>query len=177
MVALGLRRPAGRARLMDVPALERGGSEVLSMQEISDRLEIQELLIRYSHAVDTADWDAFEQVFTDDAVIDYTEMGGPRGGVKETRAFLESTMPTFASYQHMLGNTVLELEGDTARARTICFNPMALNRGESEPHIFFCGLWYRDVLVRSAAGWRIQDRYEERSYIYNMPPDLLAATT
>ncbi len=53
---------------------------MLSLQEISDRLEIQELLVRYSHAVDTRDWEAFEHVFTEDAVIDYTEMGGPRGG-------------------------------------------------------------------------------------------------
>lgn len=145
---------------------------MMSQQEISDRMEIQELLVRYSHAVDTRDWDAFERVFTDDAVIDYTEMGGPRGGVKETRAFLESAMPMFSSFQHMLGNTVLEFEGDTARSRTICFNPMVLPVGEVEPHVFFCGLWYRDQLVRTPDGWRIKDRYEERSYMYNSPPGL-----
>ena len=150
---------------------------MLSLQEISDRLEIQELLVRYSHAVDTRDWDAFEQVFTEDAVIDYTEMGGPRGGVKETRAFLESAMPMFSSFQHMIANTVLELDGDTARARTICHNPMVLDRGEGQTHVFFCGLWYRDVLVRTPQGWRIKDRYEERAYFHNAPPDLVAAAT
>jgi SnoaL-like domain len=150
---------------------------MMSQKEISDRLEIQELLIRYSHAVDTRDWDAFERVFTDDAVIDYTEMGGPRGGVKETRAFLESVMPTFASYQHMLGNTVLEFDGDRARARTICYNPMVLDRGEGENHVFLCGLWYRDLLVSTPEGWRIKDRYEERSYIYNMPSELAGGAT
>lgn len=149
---------------------------MLSLQEISDRLEIQDLLVRYSHAVDSRDWDAFEQVFTDDAVIDYTEMGGPRGGVKETRAFLESAMPMFSSFQHMIANTVLELDGDTARARTICHNPMVLDRGEGQTHVFFCGLWYRDVLVRTPEGWRIKDRYEERAYFHNAPPDVAAAT-
>src|SRR6516162_10242085 len=101
---------------------------MMSLQEISDRLEIQELLIRYSHCVDTHDWDGWEQVFTDDAVIDYTEMGGPRGNVKETRAFLESAMPMFSTTQHMVGNTVLEFDGDQCRARTICHNPMVLDR-------------------------------------------------
>jgi len=144
---------------------------VLSLQEISDRLEIQELLIRYSHTVDSHDWDAWEQVFTDDAVIDYTEMGGPRGGVKETRAFLESAMPMFSTHQHMLGNTVIEFDGDQARARTICHNPMVLDR-DGRPHLFVCGLWYRDLLVRTPEGWRIKDRYEERSYIDNLPPGL-----
>jgi ketosteroid isomerase-like protein len=150
---------------------------MLSLQEISDRLEIQDLLVRYSHAVDSRDWDAFERVFTEDAVIDYTEMGGPRGGVKETRAFLESAMPMFSSFQHMIANTVLELDGDTARARTICHNPMVLDRGEGGTHVFFCGLWYRDVLVRTPQGWRIKDRYEERAYFHNAPPDLVAAAT
>jgi hypothetical protein len=144
---------------------------MLSLQEISDRLEIQELLIRYSHGVDTHDWDGWESVFTEDAVIDYTEMGGPRGSVKETRAFLESTMPMFSSTQHMLGNTVLEIDGDQARARTICHNPMVLDR-DGQPHIFVCGLWYRDLLVRTPDGWRIKDRYEERSFIDNLPPGL-----
>jgi 3-phenylpropionate/cinnamic acid dioxygenase small subunit len=145
---------------------------MLSLQEISDRLEIQELLVRYSHTLDTHDWDAWEQVFTPDAMIDYTETGGPRGGVKETRAFLESVMPTtFSSYQHMIGNTVLEIEGDTARARSILFNPMVMSG--DEPTVFFVGLWYRDELVRTSDGWRIKDRYEERSYTYNMPPGLV----
>jgi len=144
---------------------------MLSLQEISDRLEIQELLIRYSHCVDTHDWDGWEQVFTDDAVIDYTEMGGPRGSVKETRNFLETTMPMFSSTQHMLGNTVLEFDADQCRARTICHNPMVLDR-DGQPHLFVCGLWYRDLLVRTPDGWRIKDRYEERSYIDNLPPGL-----
>jgi 3-phenylpropionate/cinnamic acid dioxygenase small subunit len=147
---------------------------MMSQQEISDRLEITELLVRYSHAVDTQDWEAFTQVFTPDAVIDYTEMGGPRGSVPETVEFLRTAMSTFASYQHMVSNTVLELDGDTATARTICFNPMVLDRGDAGTHVFFCGLWYRDALVRTSDGWRIRERYEERSYIYNFPEDLAA---
>lgn len=150
---------------------------MMSMQEISDRLEIQELLVRYSHAVDTRDWDAFEAVFTADAVIDYTEMGGPRGRVKDTRAFLESAMPVFSSFQHMIGNTVLEFDGDTARARSICFNPMVFPRVEDEPQVFFCGLWYRDVLVRTTDGWRIKDRYEEKSYMYNTPQEIASGAS
>jgi hypothetical protein len=150
---------------------------MMSLQQISDRLEINELLVRYSHAVDTRDWALFATVFTPDAVIDYTEMGGPRGTVPETVEFLSSTMPTFSSYQHMVGNTVLELDGDTAKARTICFNPMVLDRGEGATHVFFCGLWYRDALVRTPDGWRIKERYEERSYIHNFPEELAAATS
>ena len=37
---------------------------MLTLQEISDRIEIQELLVRYSHAVDTRNWEMYENVFT-----------------------------------------------------------------------------------------------------------------
>ncbi|MGR7003390.1 nuclear transport factor 2 family protein [Yinghuangia aomiensis] len=40
---------------------------MLSLQEISDRLEIQDLMVRYSHAVDTQQWDVLDTVFTPDA--------------------------------------------------------------------------------------------------------------
>ena len=145
---------------------------MLSLQEISDRIEIQELLVRYSHAVDTQDWEAYEKVFTPDAFIDYVAMGGPAGTLAEIRQFLETTMPMFKSFQHMVANTVLEfVDADHVKGRTICHNPMVLDMGGKE-HVFFCGLWYRDEIVRTADGWKIKSRVEERSYTYNQPEGL-----
>jgi hypothetical protein len=139
---------------------------MLSLQEISDRLEIQDLLARYCDAVDRQDWDAFERIFTPDAVIDYSAMGGSSGDLATTRKFLAETMPMFPSTQHLIGSTVLDIDGDTARARSICHNPMLLTAG-ADPAMFVCGLWYRDELVRTTDGWRIRSRVEERSYIKN----------
>jgi hypothetical protein len=133
----------------------------LSLEEISDRIEIQDLVVAYSHAIDTRDWDALDEVFTADAVIDYTEMGGTRGGLAETKAFLRTALTGFPSFQHLVGTSAVELDGDVARGRTICHNPMVLSPGQ----LLFAGLWYRDTFVRTPAGWRIRERYEERSYL------------
>jgi 3-phenylpropionate/cinnamic acid dioxygenase small subunit len=146
-------------------------SIVMTLQEISDRLEIQDLMVAYSHAVDTRDWDAFDDVFTPDATIDYTEMGGSRGTLEETKQFLRTVMPHFSSFQHMVATSKVTINGDSAEGRTICHNPMVMDTGKGEPHVFFCGLWYRDHFVRTPAGWRIKDRYEEKSYTYNQPTD------
>jgi hypothetical protein len=108
-------------------------------------------------------------VFTADAVIDYTEMGAPRGNLTETKAFLASVLPNFPSYQHMVATTKLTFDGDVAYGRTICHNPMMVTDGEGNPHMMFCGLWYRDTFVRTPDGWRIKDRYEERSYLRDFP--------
>jgi hypothetical protein len=140
---------------------------------MSDRFELTDLLIAYSHAVDTSDWDRFDELFTADATIDYTAFGGPRGTVGETKAFLASTMPGFPAFQHLVANPMLRIDGDTATGRTMCFNPMAVARpeGESgEPRVFFCGLWYLDRFVRTPDGWRISERSEEKSWVHNMGP-------
>ena len=149
---------------------------MLSLQEISDRLEIQELLADYSHAIDHRQWDALDEVFTPDALIDYSEMGGSVGDLRTTKEFLAGAMTHFSSFQHMVATSKLAFDGDTATGRTICHNPMVLDIGNGQTHVFFCGLWYRDKFVRTPAGWRIQERYEEKSYFHNMPPGLTATT-
>lgn len=140
----------------------------LSLQEISDRMEIQDLLTSYSHAIDSRNWDELDNVFTEDAHIDYSEMGGSAGSLSETKEFLAKAMPGFSSFQHLVATTKLDFEGnDLARGKTICHNPMVVDKGEGKTHVFFCGLWYRDVFVRTVDGWRIKERYEEKSFFHN----------
>lgn len=142
---------------------------MLSLQEISDRMEISDLLSRYSHAIDFQDWDALDEVFTPDAIIDYSETGGAKGSYAEIKAWLPGALGRFPRYQHMVATTKLDLDGDTARSRSILFNPMVY-QGEGKPEqVFFIGLWYRDRLVRTDKGWRIAERYEEMGYSYNTP--------
>ena len=50
-----------------------------TQQEISDRLEIQDLLNRYSYAIDERNFDDLDNVFTPDATIDYSQVGGDKG--------------------------------------------------------------------------------------------------
>ena len=139
--------------------------DVLSLQEISDRLEIHEILARYSDALDRRDWDAIRRVFTPDALIDYTEMGGVRGGINEVIDFLQSAMGIFSGYQHLISNVIMDIDGDTASVRSICHNPMLLSPQAGKSSVMVCGLWYRDRLVRSHNGWLILERYEEKCYM------------
>lgn len=143
---------------------------MLSLQQLSDRIEIQDLLSGYSHAVDLRRWEDLDPLFTPDAVVDYTAMGSIRGSVAELKAYLAQIMPMMLSYQHLVATTKIDLNGDLAEGRTICFNPMVVRGGEGqEPHVFFCGLWYRDRFVRTDVGWRISERVEELSYFHNFP--------
>ena len=150
---------------------------MMSMQEISDRLEIQDLFARYSFAIDERDWDALDHIFTPDAAIDYSESGGAAGTMVEIKAWLPQALVRFPTFQHMVATTKLTLDGDAATSRTILFNPMVHEDSGGVGQTFFIGLWYRDKLVRTPAGWRIAERYEELAYTHNVPamepaPDL-----
>ncbi len=152
----------------------------MTLQEMSDRLEIQDLFARYSFAIDERDWDALDGIFTPDAQIDYAETGGAKGSFAEIKAWLPGALERFPMFQHMVATTKLNLAGDTATSRTILFNPMVHRDDAGHDQVFFIGLWYRDRLVRTADGWRIAERYEEMGYTHNVPhmapaPDLSPA--
>ena len=135
---------------------------MLSLEEISDRLEIQQLLIDYSTAIDKRRFDDLDRVFTPDAYIDYRAMGGIDGRFPEVKAWLAQVLPNFPAYGHMLGNFDVRIEGDTAISRTFCFNPMVF-AGEKN-QIMLCGLWYDDEFVRTAEGWRMNRRVEDKCF-------------
>ncbi|WP_038171760.1 nuclear transport factor 2 family protein [Tomitella biformata] len=136
----------------------------MTLQHLSDRLEIQDLLVEYCHCVDSMDWDGLDDVFTVDAHIDYTAMGGSSGDLAHTKEFLAAALPNFAGFQHMISTSKITIAGDTATGKTICHNPMIATGDAGQPLVMHCGFWYVDAFVRTAAGWRIHTRREERSY-------------
>ena len=73
---------------------------MLDLQTISDRIEIDDLLTRYTRAIDTGHWDGLDEVFTPDARIDYTDTGGLAGGYPEVKRWLAENLPLFPRRQH-----------------------------------------------------------------------------
>ncbi|MBA2933680.1 nuclear transport factor 2 family protein [Sphingomonas sp. CGMCC 1.13654] len=140
----------------------------LSVQEMSDRFEIQDLLVGYCYAVDSRDFDALDRYFTPDAVIDYSEMVGFRGSLAETKDFLRGSFAIVTAAQHAVSTTRYEFDGDMCRTKTVCYNPMTVSNGAQEDTVTF-GLWYVHDLVRTIDGWRIARLYEEKCYRLNIP--------
>ncbi|MGO4615088.1 nuclear transport factor 2 family protein [Nocardia sp. 2YAB30] len=139
---------------------------MLSLQEISDRLEIEDLMVRYSHAVDTKQWDLLDAVFTPDAHIDYSAMGGSVGDLESTKKFLASVLPNFSAFQHLISNSSITVNGDTATGRTMCHNPMMVSGDDGASRMMLCGLWYLDTFVRVDGQWRIKKRVEEKGFLF-----------
>ena len=68
---------------------------MLSAEEMSDRLELQDLLIRYSEAIDRREFDELDAIFVPDAYIDYRDTGGIDGQYPQIKEWLAETLPTY----------------------------------------------------------------------------------
>ncbi len=145
----------------------------LSPSEISDRIEIQDVLTRYTHAIDQKDWTLLDTCFTGDARLDYTSAGGIAGSYAEVRAWLEQALAAFAFSVHFISNSAVEIAGDSAQARTYVLNPMGFPNPDGSQHVFTLGAFYLDRLVRTPEGWRIAERVEQQAFLDGSLPEAL----
>jgi hypothetical protein len=140
---------------------------VKSQQELSDRLEIQDLITAYSYAIDFHRFDDLDAIFTPDATLDFTATGGVAGPLQEIKQWLASVLVHFGGHQHLVATSSVQVAGDAATAKTICHNPMWFADPAQPP--LFVGLWYVDSFVRTAQGWRISSRVQQKGYLHGLP--------
>ena len=142
----------------------------MNLQEISDRLELQQLIVDYSYAIDERAWDRLDRIFAPDAYIDYRAMGGIDGKYPAIKAWLPEALKHFPAYMHLVSNFACEIDGDRATGKVACFNPMVIPRQDNKGNdTMFLGLWYVDQYRRTSDGWRIAERVEQKCYDYGMP--------
>jgi len=145
----------------------------LSTQEIADRIEIQDLLTRYSKAIDNKDWNLLDTCFTPDAHVDYVSSGGIAGSYPEAREWLSKALSVFPVTLHAISNSEIVLKGDKATGRTMVNNPMGFKNPDGSLHVFTVWAWYEDELVRTQAGWRIAKRVEKQMLMEGELPKAL----
>jgi hypothetical protein len=136
----------------------------MNVQELSDWLEITEVLSSYCHAVDQRDWIAMaDQVFTADATLDFSAFGGPNGVVSEVAPKLAASLQDFVGTQHTVSTVKISLEGDLAKVRSAAIVSVTLDaRGQEQSMLN--GVWYDDEMVRTPLGWRISSRSLVRAW-------------
>ena len=134
----------------------------MDMQELSDRAEINDVLIRYTRAIDLGDWDRLDTVFTPDARIDYTESGGIAGAYAEVKPWLAEVLPAFfRKLMHTLGQVEIVLRGDEADVTAYFHNPMTMDDGAGGEKVVEIGGLYHHTMVRTPDGWRSRKLHEQ----------------
>ena len=122
-----------------------------AIQTLLDKQAIYELSCRYMRGLDRLDADSLLSVFWEDA---YCEYGFMNGDAPTFIVFAISALRDHASNQHMIGNTLIEVEGDEAFGE-VYFH--AYHKVKSDTG-------FDDLIV---AG-RYLDRYERRDGVWKM---------
>lgn len=125
------------------------------LQQLVDQKSIADLLVSYTAALDTRDWQRLERCFTRDPV--FVHPGGRLEGFAAILARTSAALEPLDATQHLLGNVVVEVDGDAGRA-TSYFQAQHVRAGTPGGDTYLIAGSYADTLARTPAGWRIAER-------------------
>ncbi|GGC37304.1 nuclear transport factor 2 family protein [Brevibacterium sediminis] len=127
----------------------------LTLEERITRLEdiheIGQLRARYCQALDDGRWEDLADTFTEDGA--FVGLSTARGRAEMLEFFPQLNSSTVTSWWHFSSNETVELDGDTAAGTTWLLQPCVVD-GESQ----IAAGRYEDTMVRTAHGWRFQER-------------------
>lgn len=136
-------------------------------QELADRLEIAALLARYTYAIDSGRWDLLDEVFSRDAVIDYSSSGGIRGSRDEVKAWLAEVLTHWPSRLHLVGAAYIDFGDGEARVVAPFTDTLAPTRemvAATTEGFLHGGGHYHHRMLRTPDGWRSTELVEEQSW-------------
>ncbi|RVW02920.1 nuclear transport factor 2 family protein [Rhodococcus xishaensis] len=139
----------------------------MTPEELSDRAEISDVLLRYFRGVDRRDWALVRRCFHADAQTNYAPFY--EGGVDNFMQFLTDPagFGVFDRTFHFAGNQLIELAGDTAETETYAMAQHTNAADAGNPTRSFLTVWlrYLDRFERRDGRWAIADRRLEVEWI------------
>src|SRR4051812_50135311 len=106
---------------------------MLTQQEISDRIEIDDLITRAAVATDSWDFELLKTCYTPESVVDYTNVGGPRDTLPGILAWLEWSMKPGVLMERRGTHPPLPPDRDPGAGRPYMMKGMKkIDRGEGE---------------------------------------------
>src|ERR1035437_7390936 len=89
----------------------------MSIEELSAREEIRDVLVRYTRRIDRFDLDLVRSCYHPDAHDDH---GAYRGNVEGFLTWVVKALSFFESTMHFIANQIIDVNGDRARAESYC---------------------------------------------------------
>lgn len=131
-----------------------------SIEEIQDRLAIEDLYDRQLAAAETFDFGSYDTTFSSDARLDLSDFGLAVCNYSEYRSWLSSMQEFMLKAQRIRGGLGLVLDGDSATSRVPVYCNVLIRSGDKKL-LSKTGIYYNDRLERREEGWRIVERIEQ----------------
>ena len=122
------------------------------VRALLDERAITTVLMRYARGIDRRDFALVASCYHPGATDDH---GSFRGTVEEFIPWVQTALERFDTTMHLLGNVLIDLDGDTAHVETYC---VAYHRLVGRDVDSIAGLRYVDRFERREGDWRIADR-------------------
>jgi len=124
----------------------------------SDHQQVCETVYTYAYGIDTRDWVRYRSIFAPQVAIDFTSYNPARpAATMAADSWVASVRPLFtglAATQHTMTNPLVQIDGDRAVCSMYMQAAHALDHGNDDAW-FTIGGHYRDTLLRTPEGWRI----------------------
>ena len=124
---------------------------------VQDHLDIIQLHHRYAWSLDHRDWTMLEDCFPPTARSTTAMLGGQLQGATVDRRVLPPGARGLDASQHLIGNTMVDLDGDRATA-TCYFQAQHVFVSDNGSNTYIVAGTYTDELVRDDGTWRIAKR-------------------
>lgn len=126
---------------------------------LEDRFAIIDTATRMMWNVDIRDWDAFATVFADNVTLDFTSLwgGDPQQATpQEVTKTWSALLGAFDATQHLLGNHLVTVDGDTGVLTAVFQATHRLANPFGSP-LWTLGGTYRIGLTRLEGTWKINN--------------------
>lgn len=122
--------------------------------EVSDRIAVQDVMLRYAATVDEKDYPGYKALFTEDVEVVGMD-AEPMHGIETFYPWWKDALDKYNATQHMLSPTYATIDGDTAKTRTDV-QAVHYPKDESDPTVTLT-LWatYHTDMRRENGEWKI----------------------
>ena len=132
-------------------------NDTAALQSLIDRAAIEDVIRRYSRAIDRRDWREVASCF---AVGAYADYGVFVGEIDDVIVRIREGVEVFDKTMHLMEPRVIELSGDAARVETYALAYHRRTDGGDEKELLV-RLKYLDEFVRDGDEWLIKRRSVE----------------
>ena len=129
-----------------------------SLRALQDRIEITDVLCRYSSAIDSFDDEGVRSVLADDVFAQYGNLD-PVSGADALVAWISGATAAITWQHHLLSVYHVEVDGDQASALSYLTSHQVFDGEPDVAKILVAR--YHDELRRTSDGWKISKRVAE----------------
>ncbi|MEH6582840.1 MAG: nuclear transport factor 2 family protein [Halioglobus sp.] len=130
----------------------------MTLEDLLAEREIYRNLVSFARAMDDRDWKAIDELAIDDLTASFGM--GEIQGRSQVVAFIQSFLDNCGPTQHLLGNVIIDVSGNTARS-TAYVSDMHVGQGDKSELTFRTLGRYSDQWVKVDGAWLMSHRVKD----------------